>query len=193
MLLGLNCSEDSCQRLPGSSSVGDVIVVDSKGALFTGREDMNIYKQAVAGLSNKDRLQGSLTEVIKGADVIIGVSGPGNIRPEMIKEMADKPIVFAMANPTPEIMPQEAKEAGAYVVATGRSDYPNQINNLLAFPAVFKAVIDGRLTTVTHAMKEAAAKKLASLVPEPTADCIIPDPFFNGLVDEVSKAILEVK
>ena len=163
MLLGLNCSEDSCQRLPGSSSVGDVIVVDSKGALFTGREDMNIYKQAVAGLSNKDRLQGSLTEVIKGADVIIGVSGPGNIRPEMIKEMADKPIVFAMANPTPEIMPQEAKEAGAYVVATGRSDYPNQINNLLAFPAVFKAVIEGRLTTVTHAMKEAAAKKLLSL------------------------------
>lgn len=191
MLLGLNCSEDSCQRLPGSSSVGDVIVVDSKGALYTGREDMNIYKQAVAGLSNKERLQGPLEKVIKGADVIIGVSGPGNIKPEMIKLMADKPIVFAMANPTPEIMPDVAKAAGAYVIATGRSDYPNQINNLLAFPAVFKAVVDGRLTTVTHAMKEAAAKRLASLIPDPTIDCIIPDPFFPGLVEEVSKAILE--
>lgn len=191
MLLGLNCSEDSCQRLPGSSSVGDVIVVDSKGALFTGRENMNIYKQAVAGLSNKERKTGSLAEIIKDADAIIGVSGPGNITPDMIKVMGEKAIVFAMANPTPEIMPEEAKAAGAYVVATGRSDYPNQINNLLAFPAVFKAVIDGRLKTVTHAMKEAAAKKLASLIPDPTVDCIVPNPFFPGLVEEVSKAILE--
>ncbi|HVZ58359.1 MAG TPA: NADP-dependent malic enzyme [Patescibacteria group bacterium] len=192
MLLGLNCSEDSCQRLPGSSSVKDVIVVDSKGALYTGRENMNIYKQAIAGLSNQNKLKGDLEAVAKGADVLIGVSGPGNITPQAIRVMADKPIVFAMANPTPEIMPEEAKAAGAYIVATGRSDFPNQINNLLAFPAIFKAVVDGRLTTVTHAMKEAAAKRLASLVENPTPDYIVPDPFFEGLVDEVSKAILGI-
>lgn len=193
MLLGLNCSEDSCQRLPGSTSVGDVIVVDSKGALYTGREHMNIYKQAVAGLSNKEHLTGRLEDVVKNADVIIGVSGPGNITPEMIKAMADKSIVFAMANPTPEIMPDAAKKAGAYIVATGRSDYPNQINNVLAFPGIFRAVIDGRLKTITHAMKEAAAVKLAALVTDPGPENIIPDLFMPKLAQELSKAILAVK
>jgi len=193
MLLGLNCSEDSCQRLPESTSVADVIVVDSKGALYTGREHMNIYKQAVAGLSNKERKTGNLDDVVEGADVIIGVSGPGNITPEMIKAMADKSIVFAMANPTPEIMPDAAKEAGAYIVATGRSDFPNQINNVLAFPGIFRAVIDGRLTTITHAMKEAAAVKLAGLVSNPGPENIIPDLFMPNLAEEISKAILEVK
>ncbi|MBP6882099.1 MAG: NADP-dependent malic enzyme [Candidatus Levybacteria bacterium] len=190
MLLGLNCSEDSCQRLPGSSSVGDVIVVDSKGAIVIGREDMNIYKQAVAGLSNKDRQVGPLSEVIEGADVVIGVSGPGNITPEMIKKMADKAIVFAMANPTPEIMPDEAHKAGAYIVATGRSDFPNQINNVLAFPGVFRAVIDGRLSVITHEMKEAAAVKLAELVKNPDQTHIIPDLFMPGLAEKISEAIL---
>ncbi len=190
MLLGLNCSEDSCQRLPGSSSVGDVIVVDSKGAIVIGREDMNIYKQAVAGLSNKDRQVGPLSEIIKGADVVIGVSGPGNITPEMIKKMADKAIVFAMANPTPEIMPDEAHKAGAYIVATGRSDFPNQINNVLAFPGVFRAVIDGRLSVITHEMKEAAAVKLAELEENPDQTHIIPDLFMPGLAEKISEAIL---
>lgn len=190
MLLGLNCSEDSCQRLPGSSSVGDVIVVDSKGAIVIGREDMNIYKQAVAGLSNKDRQVGPLSEIIKGADVVIGVSGPGNITPEMIKKMADKAIVFAMANPTPEIMPDEAHKVGAYIVATGRSDFPNQINNVLAFPGVFRAVIDGRLSVITHEMKEAAAVKLAELVENPDQTHIIPDLFMPGLAEKISEAIL---
>lgn len=193
MLLGLNCSEDSCQRLPGSASVGDVIVVDSKGALYIGRENMNIYKQAVAGLSNKNRKMGRLEEVVKNADVIIGVSGPGNIKPEMIRLMAEKPIIFAMANPTPEIMPDEAKNAGAYIVATGRSDFPNQINNVLAFPGIFRAVIDGRLTTITHAMKEAAAVKLASLVTDPGPENIIPDLFMPNLAEQISKAVLAAR
>lgn len=192
MLSGLDCSGDFCRWLPGSSKVADVIIVDSKGALFTGRADMNIYKQAIAGLTNKDHKTGSLDEIVKDADVIIGVSGPGNIKPEMIKNMAEKPIVFAMANPIPEIMPEEAKAAGAYVIATGRSDFPNQINNLLAFPAVFHAVVHGRLTRITPEMKEAAAKKLANLIPDPTPERIIPDPFFPHLVEEVSSAILDV-
>lgn len=190
MLLGLNCSEDSCQRLPGSRSVADVIVVDQKGALYIGRDDMNIYKQAVAGLSNKDRKKGSLSDVVRGADAVIGLSRPGLITEEMVSTMAEKSIVFAMANPTPEIMPDDAKTAGAYIIATGRSDFPNQINNVLAFPGVFRAVIKGRLKTITHEMKEAAAQKLASLVEEPSVENIIPDLFYPNLAEEISSAIL---
>lgn len=193
MLLGLDCSGDSCRWLPGTSKIKDVIVIDSKGALVVGRENMNIYKQAIAGLSNKELKKGSASDVIEGADAVIGVSGPGTITPEMIHKMAKKSIVFAMANPTPEIMPDDAKKAGAYIIATGRSDFPNQINNVLAFPGVFRAVIDGRLSKITPTMKEAAAKKLASLVTNPTTENIIPDLFFPGLAQKVAKAILEVK
>lgn len=193
MLLGLNCSSDRCERLPGSRSVGDVVVVDTHGAIYVGRENQNIYKQAVAGLSNKSNKRGSLAQVIKGADVVIGVSGGGLINEAMIKSMNEKAIVFAMANPTPEIMPDLAKKAGAVVVATGRSDFPNQINNVLAFPGVFRAVIDGRLKTITLEMKKAAASALAKMVPSPTVDRIIPDPFTPNLAKKIAKAILDVK
>lgn len=193
MLLGLDCSGDSCRWLPGAEKVADVIVVDSQGALTVGREHMNIYKQAIAGLSNKEGLTGNALSAVKGADVVVGVSGPGTITPEMIKNMGRDPIVFAMANPTPEIMPDVAKKAGAAIVATGRSDFPNQINNVLAFPAVFRAVVDGRLTAITPLMKEAAAKKLASLVTNPNPENIIPDPFFPNLAQKVAKAILAAK
>lgn len=193
MLLGLNCSEDKCDRLPGSRSVGDVIVVDSKGALYSGRDDQNIYKQAVAGLSNKKRKTGSLEEVVKNADAIIGVSRPNSIKPDMIKTMAEKPIVFAMANPVPEIMPDVAKEAGAYIIATGRSDFPNQINNVLAFPGIFRAVIKGRLQIITHQMKEAAVQTIANLVPNPTTEHIVPDLFHPNLAEIISEAILRSK
>ncbi|MDP3941965.1 MAG: NADP-dependent malic enzyme [bacterium] len=192
MLLGLNCSEDRCDRLPGSRAVGDVIVVDSKGALYSGRDDQNIYKQAVAGLSNKRRKSGSLLDVIQGADAVIGVSRPNSITKEMIQSMAEKPIVFAMANPIPEILPDEALLAGAFVVATGRSDFPNQINNVLAFPGIFRAVVKGRLQTITHEMKEAAAQTLAELVPNPTQESIIPDLFYPRLAEKISEAILSV-
>lgn len=190
MLLGLDCSGDSCRWLPDSRKVDDVIIVDSKGALHTGREDMNIYKQAIAGLSNKHNKQGGLADVIKDADVVIGVSGKGKITQEMVKSMADKPIVFAIANPTPEIMPDEAKAAGAAIVATGRSDFPNQINNVLAFPGIFRAVVKGRLSKITPEMKERAAERLASLIQNPSEENIIPDPFTPNLAEEISNAIL---
>jgi malate dehydrogenase (oxaloacetate-decarboxylating) len=193
MLLGLNCSADTCEVIPGHSRVKDVIVVDKTGALYSGREHQNIYKQAVAGISNKQKLQGSLSEVIKGADVVIGVSGPNLITKDMIKSMAKDAIVFAMANPVPEIMPKDAKEAGAKIVASGRSDFPNQINNALAFPGIFLAVTKGRLTTVTQEMKDVASNTLADLIKNPTPTNIIPDIFYPKLTEQIANAILKVK
>jgi malate dehydrogenase (oxaloacetate-decarboxylating) len=191
MLLGMECSSQGCSLVAGSRSIGDLIVVDSKGALSKNRTDLNIYKQVIAQVSNKMNLEGSLQEVIKGADVVIGVSRAGLITQEMVASMAPKAIVFAMANPEPEIMPDLAKKAGAMVVATGRSDFANQINNVLVFPAIFKAVIDGRLERVTSEMKLKAAEALAELVPEPTADRIIPEPFFPDLAKKISEKLLK--
>jgi len=193
MLLGLNCSADTCEIIPGHSRVKDVIVVDRNGALYSGRENQNIYKQAVAGISNKQKLQGSLSEIIKGADVVIGVSGPNLITKDMIKSMAKDAIVFAMANPVPEIMPQKAKEAGAAIVASGRSDFPNQINNALAFPGIFLAVTKGRLTTITQEMKDVASNTLADLIKNPTPTNIIPDIFYPHLTEHLANAILKIK
>lgn len=193
MLLGLECSSDTCRIIPGHSRVKEVIVVDKDGALYAGRGNQNIYKQAVAGISNKNKVQGPLSEVIKGADAVIGVSGPNVITKKMVKSMAKDAIVFAMANPIPEIMPQDAKEAGASVVATGRSDFPNQINNALAFPSVFLAVTKGRLIGITQEMKDEASNKLASLVKNPTPNNIIPDIFFPKLAEHLADAMLRVK
>lgn len=191
MLMGLHCESDSCERLPGVSAVADVIVVDSQGAITTFRGGLNVYKQAIAGLSNKEDKSGDLLTVIEGADVVIGVSGPDLITPEMVKRMAPKAIVFALANPTPEIMPELAKEAGAAVVASGRSDYPNQINNVLVFPAIFRAALDLRAPRITSQMKMAAATALASLVPEPTVEKIVPDPFYPDLAYILAEKIKE--
>jgi malate dehydrogenase (oxaloacetate-decarboxylating) len=191
MLLGLQCRSDRCEIIPGGARVKDVIVVDKKGAILPGRDNLNIYKQAVASLSNIHRKSGSLLQVIEGTDVIIGVSGPGSIKPEMIKRMAPNAIVFAMANPIPEIMPEDAKAAGAAVVATGRSDLPNQINNALAFPGIFRAVIKGRLKTITPQMKQAASDTIARMIKKPTAQSIIPGPFTPKLAETVAKAVLK--
>jgi len=193
MLLGLKCQSDRCELMPGSSRVRDVVVVDKMGALYQGRADQNMYKQAVASVSNSDRKTGDLASVIKGADVVIGLSGQGSITEEMVRTMAKNAIVFAMANPTPEIMPEVALRAGASVVATGRSDFSNQINNVLAFPGVFRAVIEGRLTRITPEMKIAASKALAELVERPVADMVIPDPFHPQLSSVIASAILAVK
>lgn len=193
MLLGLGCGGDVCRRLPGSSSVRGLIVVDRKGALYAGRSDQNVYKQAVAGMSNKEGKGGALAEVIRGADVVIGVSGPRALTKEMIRTMGKDPIVFAMANPTPEIMPDEARDAGAAIVATGRSDYPNQINNVLAFPGIFRAVVAGRLKAITPQMKLAASQRLAGLIQRPTAESIIPSPFTPNLAKHISRAVLAMK
>lgn len=193
MLLGLNCSADTCEIISGHSRVKDVIVVDKNGALYSGRENQNIYKQAVSGISNKQKISGSLSDVIKGVDAVIGVSGPNLITKDMIKSMAKDAIVFAMANPIPEIMPSEALKAGAAIVASGRSDFPNQINNALVFPGVFLAVIKGRLTTITQEMKDKASNMLASLVINPSPTNIIPDMFYPKLSEHIAQAILQVK
>ena len=191
MLLGITCSGSSCKKVSNSSCVADVIVVDTVGALYNGRERMNSYKQGIAAHSNKNFVKGLLTHVIKNADVVIGVSGPDIILKEMVQSMAAKPIVFALANPVPEIMPALALQAGAAVVASGRSDFPNQINNVLAFPGVFRAVVEGKLKKITYEMKQAAADALAALIISPSAENIIPDPFFPELSAHVATAVLK--
>lgn len=193
MLLGLNCEADRCELLPNAQRVADVIIVDSKGSIYPGRPDLNVYKQAVAGVSNRQKLKGDAAAAVAGADVVIGVSGPGNITPEMVRSMAPKAIVFGLANPTPEIMPELAKEAGAMVVATGRSDYPNQINNVLAFPGIFRAVIDGRLKQITMEHKLRAVEALVEITAqsgEITAERVVPDPFTPNLAEFMAKRIL---
>ncbi len=192
MLLGIECMTEGCSLVDGACSVKDVILVDSQGAISKYRSGMNVYKQVMAGFSNKEGKTGDLAAVIGGADVVIGVSRPNTITAEMVKSMAKDAIVFALANPDSEILPEVARAAGASVVATGRSDYPNQINNVLAFPGVFKAVVDGRLPRITTVMKQAAAKKLAQLVENPTADQVLPMPFSPGIAEAVSQAILAV-
>jgi len=143
------------------------IVCDTKGAIYKGRpEGMNPFKEKLAEITNKDCVKGKLSEVIKGADVVIGLSGPNTIKKEDVKKMNEKPIIFALANPTPEIFPNDALEAGAYIVATGRSDFPNQINNSLVFPGLFRATIDTRAPKITMEMKIAAGEAIAHLVSE---------------------------
>lgn len=193
MLLGLNCSADTCEIIPGHSAVRDVIVVDRNGALYSGRDHQNIYKQAISGISNRQKISGSLSNVIKGADAVIGVSGPNLITKDMIKSMAKDAIVFAMANPIPEIMPSDALTAGAKIVASGRSDFPNQINNAMVFPGIFLGVINGRLTKITQEMKDKASNMLASLVTNPSPTNIIPDMFYPKLAEHIAQAILQVK
>ncbi len=169
--------------------VDDVIVVDSAGAIESSRFGLAPYKRELAKVTNPKGLKGSLNEVIVGADAIVGVSGPGTIATAHIEAMAPHAIVFALANPIPEIMPEDAKRAGAAVVATGRSDFPNQVNNSLAFPGIFRGALDRGLTEITDEMKLRAAKQLAALVKKPTADMIIPSVTTKGLVKAISSAI----
>lgn len=190
MLLGVNCRAGSCTYVAGLPRVKDLVVFDSKGAIFSGRSDLNVYKQAVAGISNKTQLQGSPEEVLKGFDVVVGVSGPGSISQELVKNLAEKSIVFAMANPDPEIMPDLAKEAGAYVIATGRSDFPNQINNILAFPAIFKIAHTLQLKRITMEVKIALVQALASLIEEPNQENVIVSPFYPNLVDTLVEKVV---
>lgn len=190
MLLGADCSDDSCELVAGRSRVKEVIVFDSTGALSTTRMELNKYKQAVASVSNTQQSVGSPEQVLENFDVVIGVSGPGSISPAVISSMADKPIVFAMANPDPEILPEAAVAAGACVMATGRSDFPNQINNVLAFPAVFKIAHQLQLKKISMDVKLALVEALASLVEHPTRDEIIVSPFYPDLVDTLVERVV---
>ena len=171
--------------------VKNVILCDRTGAIYKSRPDLpeNASKLQLAEITNPNLEKGGLGDVIKGADIFIGVSSAGLLKPEMVKSMAPKAIVFSMANPTPEIMPDEAHQAGAFIVGTGRSDYPNQINNVLAFPGIFRGVLDVRAPQITEKMKVAAAEALAALVPNPTVDKIIPGVFDPGVADAVAAAV----
>ncbi len=171
----------------------DVVLCDRKGAIYKGREGLNAEKTEMAEITNKEMRKGTLEEVLKGADVFIGVSAPNCVTPEMVKNMAEKPILFPMANPTPEIMPELAKEAGAAVVGTGRSDFPNQINNVLAFPGIFRGALDVRASDINDEMKIAAAKAIASFVTEEnlSADYIIPSALDRHVAQAVAKAVAQ--
>lgn len=180
-------------KLLVSLGLKDVIMCDRKGAIYEGREGLNAEKEEMAKISNREMRKGSLADVLKGADVFIGVSAPGTVTPEMVKTMAPNPILFPMANPVPEIMPELAKEAGAAVVGTGRSDFPNQINNVLAFPGIFRGALDVRAKDINDEMKVAAAYAIADLIDEKdlNADYIIPNPFDKRVAPAVAKAVAE--
>ena len=171
----------------------NVIMTDRKGAIYEGREGLNPIKEEMAKITNFNKEKGTLAEVIKGADVFIGVSAPGTLTQDMVRSMAKDPIVFACANPTPEIFPDEAKEAGAAVVATGRSDFPNQVNNVLCFPGLFRGALDVRASDINDEMKIACARALAGLISdeELSADYILPKAFDPRVKDALAKATAE--
>lgn len=173
---------------------GQVILCGSKGLIYKGAPYNNPEQEKMAEVTNPDGLQGSLADALVGADVLIGVSRPGIVTQDMIRSMAKDPIVFVMSNPVPEIMPELAKEAGAAVVGTGRSDFPNQVNNVIAFPGIFRGALDARAPKITEEMKEAAARAIAGVIPEAelSADYVLPDPFNPLIVERIKEAIQEV-
>lgn len=172
---------------------GEIILCDRFGVIYDGASYNNPAQQEMAKVTNKDKVSGDLSDALKGADVFIGVSKGGIVSEDMIRSMAKDPIVFAMANPIPEIMPDEAKNAGAAVVGTGRSDFPNQINNVLAFPGIFRGALDSRASKITEDMKQAAVRAIAAVVDDESldADHILPDVFDPDVVDNIAKAIIE--
>jgi malate dehydrogenase (oxaloacetate-decarboxylating) len=171
------------------AGISNITVTDSKGIIYKGRKDLSGYKKQLADITNPERREGDVMTAVTGADVVIGVSGPGTIAQAHVEVMAEQAVVFALANPVPEIMPDDAKRAGAAVVATGRSDYANQINNSLAFPGVFRGALDRGINHITDEMKIAVAKKLAGLIKKPTADSVIPPVMTPGLVKAVASVI----
>ncbi|MBY0473321.1 NADP-dependent malic enzyme [Patescibacteria group bacterium] len=189
VVAGAGAAGTAVTKLLLKAGVRDVIVLDRKGTLSKKRTDLSGHKKELAAKTNPRGVDGTLQDALTGADVVLGVSGPGLMSASDVRLMAKNPIVFAMANPTPEIMPEEAKKGGAAVIGTGRSDYPNQINNSLVFPGVFRGALDNKVTKITDDMKLKAAKNLAALVKKPTADKIVPGPFDKGVVEAVAKAI----
>ncbi len=171
----------------------DVVMCDRHGAIYQGRGDLNEEKTEMAAISNGKKKKGSLEEVMKGADVFIGVSAPGTVTEDMVRSMAKDAILFPMANPVPEIMPDLAVKAGAAVVGTGRSDFPNQINNVLAFPGIFRGALDVRASDINDEMKIAAARAIAALIPEEelTSEYVIPSPFDQRVAPAVAKAVAQ--
>lgn len=190
---GAGAAGISIAKLLLQMGFGEIILCGSKGTIYEDAPYNNPAQQEMAKLTNKNNLVGTLVDAIKGADVFIGVSKPNLVTAEMVSTMAKDPIVFAMANPVPEIMPDIAKKGGAAVVATGRSDFPNQVNNVLVFPGIFKGALSVRSKAITDSMKEAAAKAIAAVIKdnELTADYILPDPFNPKVVEVVAKAVAD--
>ncbi len=189
---GAGAAATAITKLLISAGAVDVTLCDRSGAIYNGRQEhMNPAKQEIADLTNPQRRKGSLAEVLKGADVFIGVSAPGVVTTDMVKTMNRDAIIFACANPTPEIFPEDAKAGGAAVISTGRSDYPNQINNVLAFPGIFRGALDVRASDINDEMKIAAANALAGLISdeELSADYIIPAAFDVRVKDAVAEAV----
>ena len=180
-------------RLLLSVGLKDVVLCDRMGAIYSGRDGLNSEKADIATITNPERRKGSLKEVIAGADVFIGLSGPGLVTGDMVRSMARDPIIFAMANPIPEIMPDEAREAGARVIGTGRSDFPNQINNVLAFPGIFRGALDCRAKEINEEMKVAASYAIANLISEDelNEDYILPSPLDKRVVPAIAEAVIK--
>jgi malate dehydrogenase (oxaloacetate-decarboxylating) len=172
---------------------GDIILCDKDGAIYPGMPGNNEAQEEMAEQTNRNRFRGTLAEAMVGADVFVGVSRPGLVSQDMVRSMAPDPIVFSMANPVPEIMPEDAKAAGAAVVGTGRSDYPNQVNNVIAFPGVFRGALDCRAKKITEKMKEAAVRAIAGVIPdsELSPEYVLPDGFNPLVVERVAAAVTE--
>ena len=190
---GAGAAAISIARLLLSAGYDDITLCDRRGTIYAGREGLNAVKAEMAAVTNPRGIKGTLVDAVRGADVFIGVSAPGVLTGEMVKTMAHGAVIFACANPTPEIFPEEARAAGAAVVCTGRSDYPNQINNVLAFPGIFRGAFDVRASDINEEMKMAAAKAIAGLIApeELTAEYVIPQPFDERVVKAVASAVAD--
>lgn len=169
----------------------NIILLDTKGIISSDRTDLDFYKKEMLKTTNSNNLSGGLNEALEGANVFVGLSAANILQKEDIRRMAKDPIIFALANPVPEIMPHEAYLGGAKIVGTGRSDFPNQVNNALAFPGVFRGALDAKASRITPGMKLAAAKALAELIPEPTAERILPRPLEGGIAEKIAKAVYQ--
>lgn len=189
VISGAGAAGSAVAKLLRAAGANYILLLDSKGIIGVHREDLSRHKMELAGFTNPENLAGNLQDALTGADVLIGVSGPGLAAAKDIKLMAKDAIVFALANPIPEIMPDEAKKGGAKVIATGRSDFPNQLNNSLAFPGIFRGALDHKVTRITEEMKLKAAKALAGLIPKPTVGKILPDMFDKRVAKAVAKVI----
>ena len=190
---GAGAAAISIARLLLSAGYDDITLCDRRGTIYAGREGLNAVKAEMAAVTNPRGIKGTLADAVRGADVFIGVSAPGVLTGELVKTMARDAVIFACANPTPEIFPEEARAAGAAVVCTGRSDYPNQINNVLAFPGIFRGAFDVRASDINEEMKMAAAKAIAELIApdELTAEYVIPQPFDERVVKAVASAVAD--
>ena len=189
VIIGAGASGSATAKIFLKVGVKNILLLDSRGILAPSRHDLDKYKKELAKITNKKNIRGGVSEALEGADVVIGLASGGLISKEHIRLMHKKPIVFALSNPNPEIMPDEAKRGGAYIVATGRSDFPNQINNVIAYPGVFRGALDNNVRKITDEMKIKAAHKIASLVPKPTVNKIIPSVFDKRLVKAVASVI----